>query len=284
MKTTSDSDGALHEVERQLDGLPRLPSHLDFAQHYSADHHCPVCSLGDQGGEHKPGLPSHAAASMAAALHLPRLRAIEKHGLALLRSLPRGAHSPSWWGKRWADEQAGSALCCYAACLCLSASCCHPVPHNPPPLQRELGRLLESSATHYCIIGLTLLDLAVVATELILSSIYACHEHVPHAGAPQRCSARYGAAAGPPASVAPQAAARLCTPQCTPRRRHCGGPAYPSCASSRRSCWRAWRCLASPTSVQAGEFTGGRQSGRLCRLPRCSALAHATPLPGARLV
>jgi hypothetical protein len=44
-----------------------------------------------------------------------------------------------------------------------------------------LAQALESSAAHYCIIALTLLDLAVVATELILSSIYACHEHVPHA-------------------------------------------------------------------------------------------------------
>jgi hypothetical protein len=43
---SEDSEGRRHEVERQLDGLPCLPSHLDFAQHYSADHHCPVCSLG----------------------------------------------------------------------------------------------------------------------------------------------------------------------------------------------------------------------------------------------
>lgn len=35
------------DVERQLDGLPRLPSHLSYHEHYDAEEHCPVCSLGE---------------------------------------------------------------------------------------------------------------------------------------------------------------------------------------------------------------------------------------------
>jgi hypothetical protein len=46
--------------------------------------------------------------------------------------------------------------------------------------------VLESSATHYTIIALTLLDLMIVVTELILSSIFPAAEAVPHAGVAQR--------------------------------------------------------------------------------------------------
>lgn len=43
------SSTAGSEVHRQPDGLPRLPSHLNFDEHYAKEHHCPVCSLGEDG-------------------------------------------------------------------------------------------------------------------------------------------------------------------------------------------------------------------------------------------
>lgn len=49
-------------------------------------------------------------------------------------------------------------------------------------MQARCAELLESSGIHYTIIGLTLLDLAIVVTELILSSIFPAAEAVPHAG------------------------------------------------------------------------------------------------------
>lgn len=33
-------------ADRGPDGLPRLPSHLEYQAHYIPDEHCPVCSLG----------------------------------------------------------------------------------------------------------------------------------------------------------------------------------------------------------------------------------------------
>ncbi|GAB4815746.1 hypothetical protein N2152v2_002792 [Parachlorella kessleri] len=44
-----------------------------------------------------------------------------------------------------------------------------------------LSKLLEAKATHIVIIGLVLLDLAIVCTELILSSTYCDREATPHA-------------------------------------------------------------------------------------------------------
>lgn len=70
---------------------------------------------------------------------------------ALMDSLqpPRAEH-PSWWGKRY---------------------------HN---LQRRMGEVLESREAHYMVIGLVLLDLAIVLAELVLSSFYPTPELAPH--------------------------------------------------------------------------------------------------------
>ncbi|KAI3435829.1 hypothetical protein D9Q98_001887 [Chlorella vulgaris] len=144
------SEVRLHRsVDWQTDGLPRLPTGLAFDENYSAEAHCPVCSL-DEGERHKPGVASHAAAHLS----VPRPtkhRSIDRCGMALLRSLRRPIKTPRWWGSRHAHKQ------------------------------RSVAELLESSTAHYIVIGLTLVDLAVVVTELILTAIFACHEHEPHA-------------------------------------------------------------------------------------------------------
>ncbi len=44
------SEVRLHRsVDWQADGLPRLPTGLAFDENYSAEAHCPVCSLGEEG-------------------------------------------------------------------------------------------------------------------------------------------------------------------------------------------------------------------------------------------
>lgn len=70
---------------------------------------------------------------------------------ALMESLqpPRSQH-PSWWGKRY---------------------------HT---LQRRMAEVLESREAHYAVIGFVLLDLAIVLTELVLSSFYPTPELAPH--------------------------------------------------------------------------------------------------------
>ncbi|EFN53563.1 hypothetical protein CHLNCDRAFT_136713 [Chlorella variabilis] len=70
---------------------------------------------------------------------------------ALMESLqpPRSEH-PTWWGKRF---------------------------HN---LQCRMAEVLESREAHYAVIGLVLLDLAIVLTELVLSSFYPSPELAPH--------------------------------------------------------------------------------------------------------
>lgn len=144
------SDGDIH-VERGPNNLPRLPDHLEY-RHYEPGTHCPVCSL-DEGEEHAVGeRPSHAAAMLAQPPPLPPQQpsGMEQHGLSLLRSLRQPRQPPSWWGPRRAKRQAWFA------------------------------RLLERPATHLAIIVLTLVDLAVVVTELILSSIYPVREEAPH--------------------------------------------------------------------------------------------------------
>lgn len=72
---------------------------------------------------------------------------------ALMESLqpPRPEH-PSFWGKRY---------------------------HS---LQRRMAEVLESREAHYLVIGLVLLDLVIVLTELILSSFYPSPELAPHLG------------------------------------------------------------------------------------------------------
>lgn len=151
----SEGGTVVGHVGRQRDGLPRLPSHLEFEHYYNAEDHCPVCSL-DEGEEHPQGaVPSHAATLLSKSLEQAPadnpVRAIDEHGMALLESLRRPKDKPSWWGARHADKQAKAA------------------------------RVLESSAMHYSIIALTLLDLAVVVTELIMSSIYPVRDEAPHA-------------------------------------------------------------------------------------------------------
>ncbi|PSC73972.1 hypothetical protein C2E20_2559 [Micractinium conductrix] len=70
---------------------------------------------------------------------------------ALMDSLqpPRAGH-PSWWGKRFQR------------------------------MQRRAAEVLESREAHYLVIGLVLVDLAIVLTELVLSSFYPTPELAPH--------------------------------------------------------------------------------------------------------
>ncbi|KAL4458462.1 hypothetical protein ABPG75_013327 [Micractinium tetrahymenae] len=143
----------MSSLEYGPDGLPHLPHHLEYHCHYEPDTHCPVCSL-DEGEAHPAGeRPSHAAALLAQPHPLPPWRSstMDEHGLLLLESLRQPRQPPSWWGPQHAKKQAWCA------------------------------RLLERPAMHYSIIALTLLDLAVVVTELILSSIYPVREEAPPA-------------------------------------------------------------------------------------------------------
>lgn len=70
---------------------------------------------------------------------------------ALMESLqaPRAEH-PSWWGERY---------------------------HK---LQARMAELLESREAHYLVIGLVLFDLAIVLTELVLSSFFPSQQLAPH--------------------------------------------------------------------------------------------------------
>ncbi|KAL4422153.1 hypothetical protein ABPG77_006842 [Micractinium sp. CCAP 211/92] len=144
-----EGGGDIHS-EHGPDGLPRLPDHLAYGCHYEPKTHCPVCSL-DEGEEHAAGeRSSHAAAMLAEPPPLPprRCGGMDESGVRLLQSLRRPRQPPSWWGSRRAH-----------------ARCAH---------------LLELPAMHLGIIALTLLDLGVVVTELILSSIYPVREEAPH--------------------------------------------------------------------------------------------------------
>lgn len=49
--------------------------------------------------------------------------------------------------------------------------------------QRRMAEVLESREAHYMVIGLVLLDLAIVLAELVLSSFYPTPELAPHLGA-----------------------------------------------------------------------------------------------------
>jgi hypothetical protein len=49
-------------------------------------------------------------------------------------------------------------------------------------LQRRMAELLESREAHYLVIGMVLLDLAIVLAELVLSSFYPTPELAPHLG------------------------------------------------------------------------------------------------------
>lgn len=50
------------------------------------------------------------------------------------------------------------------------------------PPQRRMAEVLESREAHYMVIGLVLLDLAIVLAELVLSSFYPTPELAPHLG------------------------------------------------------------------------------------------------------
>jgi hypothetical protein len=99
-------------VHRQPDGLPRLPSHLTYDEHYAKEHHCPVCSL-DEGEQHKPGVASHAASLiLQPPTPPPPLRSIDEHGLALMQSLSRPKQPHWWWGPKLAKLQASGGEPC----------------------------------------------------------------------------------------------------------------------------------------------------------------------------
>ena len=59
-----------------------------------------------------------------------------------------------------------------------SSACCHSL-----CTQRRMAEVLESREAHYMVIGLVLLDLAIVLAELVLSSFYPTPELAPHLGA-----------------------------------------------------------------------------------------------------
>ena len=46
-----------------------------------------------------------------------------------------------------------------------------------------MAEVLESREAHYLVIGLVLVDLAIVLTELVLSSFYPSPDLAPHVGA-----------------------------------------------------------------------------------------------------
>lgn len=160
-------------------------------------------------------MPSHAAYYVLQPPPPPApLRSVDEHGLALMMSLQQPKHPPTWWGKERAALQVGSTVvaggwlalgfagmdvCASSGRLLGPASpllCLVPptqslpptdLPHSrlPPTLagpQAKCARMLESNPVHYFIIGLTILDLMIVVTELVLSSFYPVHEEVPHAG------------------------------------------------------------------------------------------------------
>lgn len=211
--------GKLPAVDWQPDGLPRLPGHLQY-DHYVPRRHCPVCSLGSvvrptrhclprsaspaspaltvlpalagagEGDAHEPGgVASHAYTLLPPAAPPPPPRAIDRHGRALLDSLRRPKQAPRWWGPRHAARQ------------------------------QAWGEALESQAMHYAVISLTLLDLSVVVTELILSSIFISHESIPHAGG----QGQPGCAAGAPRGTAPADTSCLGTSPCSLACSACGG-------------------------------------------------------------
>lgn len=101
---------------------------------------------------HTPAEP-RAAASAAAVLSSSdeEGRWHDAMQRALMSSLqPHRADHPTWWGKRF---------------------------HG---LQRRMAEVLESREAHYMVIGLVLLDLAIVLAELVLSSFYPAPELAPH--------------------------------------------------------------------------------------------------------
>ncbi len=65
-------------------------------------------------------------------------------------------------------------LCCCPGLEALSSA--------PVCLQRRMAEVLESREAHYLVIGLVLLDLAIVLAELVLSSFYPSPELAPHLG------------------------------------------------------------------------------------------------------
>ncbi|KAL4459107.1 hypothetical protein ABPG75_013972 [Micractinium tetrahymenae] len=97
------------------------------------------------------GEPRSAAGSAALSSSDEETRWHDAMQRALMNSLqlPRADH-PTWWGKRF---------------------------HG---LQRRMAEVLESREAHYLVIGLVLLDLAIVLTELVLSSFYPTPELAPH--------------------------------------------------------------------------------------------------------
>ena len=71
---------------------------------------------------------------------------------------------------------------------CVAAAAA-PLPSSKPKIcyphctQRRMAEVLESREAHYMVIGLVLLDLAIVLAELVLSSFYPTPELAPHLGA-----------------------------------------------------------------------------------------------------
>ena len=59
-------------------------------------------------------------------------------------------------------------------------------------VQRRMAAALESREAHYVVIGLVLLDLAIVLTELVLSSFYPDHSLAPHIGERQQGAPKNG--------------------------------------------------------------------------------------------
>lgn len=75
-----------------------------------------------------------------------------------------------------------------------------------------MAEVLESREAHYAVIGLVLLDLAIVLTELVLSSFYPSPELAPHLGGWRVDTAPAGPGASPQAHTHSHAATAAITP------------------------------------------------------------------------
>eukprot|EP00887_Chlorella_sp_A99_P006441 scaffold3.g6441.t1 len=147
-KSSSDAD-----VAGAPDGARRLHSSAHaFARSRDSSWGSSLDEPSSGGGAPGGGTPRFSSSSPS-----PRAgdRARDRAGWEQYRDmvrstrLPAEAADPSWWGTRRVGAQ------------------------------QRIGQLLESREAHYFVIGLTLLDLGIVITELALSSIFPIGSEIP---------------------------------------------------------------------------------------------------------
>ena len=93
----------------------------------------------------------------------------------------------AWTAEQWnVAPPTHTHTCAYSAAWPENPPCMLPgLPARPPCLprpQRRMAEVLESREAHYAVIGMVLLDLALVLTELVLSSFYPAPDLAPHLG------------------------------------------------------------------------------------------------------